>query len=145
MEFIKKQSIGFYTTVLSCIAMIVGIAYYLCNCKTKYFSNLGINKTVVVCGVIAIIGLVAYMILNEMDRSSLISNFLPIVCGVLMMIAVVAFIGSRVYGIASIITFENNAENMADLTNAFTGMIWCVAAVVLQMISSFFNIKKAEV
>ena len=38
----KKQSAGFYLTVVSAVAAIVGLIAYLVNCNTNYFKNLGV-------------------------------------------------------------------------------------------------------
>lgn len=142
MELLKKQSVGFFITILSGIVMLAGIILYFINCNTNYFSNLGINMAVVVCGVVGIVGQITYVALNEKEEVPVAAEILPIVNSALFMFATVTFIGSRVYGLASIITFENNAANMADLTNAITGMAVCLAAVILAIISSFFNVKK---
>ena len=45
MEFIKKQSAGFYLSLLTIILAFIGIMLYFGNCKTAYFSNLGMNTT----------------------------------------------------------------------------------------------------
>ena len=144
MELLKKQSAGFFITILSSIVMLVGIILYFINCNTNYFSNLGVNMVVVVCGVVGTLGQIVYVVLNEKDKISIATELLPVINSVLLMFATVTFIGSRVYGFASIITFENNAANMADLTNAITGMVVCLAAVILAIISSFFNVKKVS-
>ena len=39
-------------------------------------------------------------------------------------------------------TFENNAQNMADLKGAIIGMIVCAAALICTIISSFFKVVK---
>lgn len=142
MGFLKKQSAGFFITGLSAIVMIVGIVFYFINCNTKYFSNLGINMLVVICGIVAILGQVIYLFLCEKEMESIATVLFPIASSVLMMLAAVTFIGSRVYGMASIMTFENNASNMADLTNAMIGMALCLIAVILAMLSSFFCVRK---
>ena len=67
---------------------------------------------------------------------------IPVVCGILTAVAAIQFIGSRIAGAASIMTFESNAENMADLNNAIVAMACCVIALLLVMISSFFKVVK---
>lgn len=39
-------------------------------------------------------------------------------------------------------TFENNAQNMADLKGAIIGMIVCAVALICTIISSFFKVVK---
>ncbi len=43
MSFIKKQSVGFYFAALAVIAAVVANVFYLINCNTAYFSNLGVS------------------------------------------------------------------------------------------------------
>ena len=43
MNFIKKQAAGFYLMLLALILGTAGIVFYVINCNTAYFSNLGIS------------------------------------------------------------------------------------------------------
>jgi len=43
MNFIKKQAAGFYLTLLAMILGTAGVVFYVINCNTEYFSNLGIS------------------------------------------------------------------------------------------------------
>ena len=56
MSFIKKQSIGFYFAALAVIAAVVATVFYLINCNTAYFSNLGVNAGIVGCLIVGVIG-----------------------------------------------------------------------------------------
>jgi len=49
MNFIKKQAAGFYLTLLAMILGTAGVVFYVINCNTAYFSNLGISWGVVGC------------------------------------------------------------------------------------------------
>ena len=49
MNFIKKQAAGFYLMLLALILGTAGIVFYVINCNTAYFSNLGISWGVVGC------------------------------------------------------------------------------------------------
>ena len=55
MSFIKKQSVGFYFAALAVIAAVVATVFYLINCNTAYFSNLGVNAVIVGCLIVAIV------------------------------------------------------------------------------------------
>ena len=45
MNFIKKQAAGFYLMLLALILGTAGIVFYVINCNTAYFSNLGISRS----------------------------------------------------------------------------------------------------
>ena len=51
----KNKSLGFYITIITAILAVVGVIFYLINCNTDYFGNLGVNAGVVACMVIAIV------------------------------------------------------------------------------------------
>ena len=62
MSFIKKQSVGFYFAALAVIAAVVATVFYLINCNTAYFSNLGVNAVIVGCLIVAIVLELVYII-----------------------------------------------------------------------------------
>ena len=55
MNFIKKQAAGFYLMLLALILGTAGIVFYVINCNTAYFSNLGISWGVVGCLVAGVV------------------------------------------------------------------------------------------
>lgn len=137
----KKLTGGFYLTILSAIAAIVGLTSYLVNCGTDYFMNLGVSPVVAGCVGAAIVIQIVYVIAAQKGQKPWM-DILPVVSSVLLVVAVVMFLSVRVNGIASIMTFENNAQTMSDLTSAIVGIACCLAAAVVSIISSFFDIRK---
>ena len=121
----KKMGAGLVLSVITALVTVAGLVLYMMNCKTNYFINSGVNNAVVAC-------LAAAAILD----------ILPVACGVLTAYALIQFISSRIAAIGSIMTFENNAQNMADLKGAIIGMIVCAAALICTIISSFFKVVK---
>lgn len=142
MDFIKKQSAGFYITVLTVILAVAGVAFYLINCKTAYFRNLGVDKGLVACMILAIVLELALIVGSQILGAKIYLDILPVASAVLFVVALVIFISLRVNSIAAIMTFENNAQTMADLSSAITGMVLCLLAALFGIIASFFNIVK---
>ena len=142
MSFIKKQSVGFYFAALAVIAAVVATVFYLINCNTAYFSNLGVNAVIVGCLIVAIVLELVYIIGYNKVGVSL--DVLPLVCGALMMVAFAQFITARVNSIATILSFERNAQTMSDLSSAIIGMICCFVAILLNIIGSYFKVVKTE-
>ena len=87
-------------------------------------------------------GLVLSVITVLVTVAGLVLDIIPVACGVLTAYALIAFVGSRIAAIGSIMTFENNAQNMADLKGAIIGMIVCAVALIFTIISSFFKVVK---
>ena len=141
MSFIKKQSVGFYFAALAVIAAVVATVFYLINCNTAYFSNLGV---IVGCLIVAIVLELVYIIGYNKVGVSFVMDVLPLVCGALMMVAFAQFITARVNSIATILSFERNAQTMSDLSSAIIGMICCFVAILLNIIGSYFKVVKTE-
>ena len=87
MSFIKKQSVGFYFAALAVIAAVVATVFYLINCNTAYFSNLGVNAVIVGGLVVAILLELVYIIGYNKADASLVVDVLPVVSGALLMVA----------------------------------------------------------
>lgn len=139
----KNKSAGFYMMILTAVLAVIGVVFYLINCNTSYFSNLGVNTGLVACMVIAVILELVYVFGYKAPVSRAL-DLIPVVCGVLMMVAFVLFISVRANSIASILTFENNAQTMSDLKSAIVGMVFCLLAVIFNIVASFFKVVKDE-
>ena len=144
MSFIKKQSVGFYFAALAVIAAVAATVFYLINCNTAYFSNLGVNAVIVGGLVVAILLELVYIIGYNKADASLVVDVLPVVSGALLMVAFAQLITARVNSIATILSFERNAQTMSDLSSAIVGMICCFVAILLNIIGSFFKVVKTE-
>lgn len=137
----KKQSAGFYLTVVSAVAAIVGLIAYLVNCNTNYFKNLGVDSTIVVCAVAAVL-LQAVYVVTAQKGQKLWMDIIRVAVSVLLLVAALLFVNVRVNGIAAVMTFENNARNMADLTSAIVGIAGCLVAAIVSIVSAFFDVSK---
>lgn len=140
MIFLKKQSTGFYLTLLSAVLAGVGAAFYFVNCSTAYFSGMGVNAVVAACAIAAILAELGLILGSQFLGGNKLLDLLAVAPAVLLMVALVLFIGDRVAGIASILTFENNAQTMADLSSALAGIVCLALATVAGITASFFHI-----
>lgn len=138
----KKMGAGVILGVITILVTVAGMILYMMNCKTNYFANMGTDSAVIACLIIAAVLELVMIVASLKLGAKPVLDILPVVSGVLTAVAAVRFIGSRIAGIASIMTFENNAENMADLNNAIVGMVVCVVALVCVIFSSFFKVVK---
>lgn len=138
----KKMGAGLILNVITIVVTAAALILYMQNCKTNYFSNMGVNHTVVGCLAVSVVLEILMIVLSMKMGAKPILDAFPVACGIMTALASIQFIGSRIAGAASIMTFENNAENMADLTGAIRAMVLCVAALVCVMITSFFKVVK---
>ncbi len=138
----KKAAPGAVLMILTAAAALAALVLYIQNCKTNYFMNLGTDQSIVVCLAVCASAEILMVILSAVLGAKPYLDILPVIAGVCAATATVRFIGSRIAGAASIMTFENNAENMADLNAAIVAMAVCAAAMFCVMISSFFKAVK---
>jgi hypothetical protein len=137
----RKNSAGLFLTALSAILALVSFIAHMVNAGTAYFGNLGVSPAVAGCTVVAIVLEVVLIVVGKKGTPAW-ADVLPVVSSVLLIVATVMFISVRVNGIAAIITFENNAQNMADMTSAIVGIATCLIAAIISIIASFFDISK---
>lgn len=150
MEQTNKKASGYYLTLISIILALISVLCYLFNSSTAYFSNLGMNAPFLICIAGGILAEIFYLTVGgKAEKDKLCSGFMPtdilvLASSVLLMIATVTFIKIRVYGFASILTFEMSAQNMNDLISAAAGIVFCLAAVILSMVAASHALYQTE-
>ena len=138
----KKVGAGLVLSVITAIVTVAGMVLYMMNCKTNYFVNSGMNNAIVACLAVAAILEIVMIVASVKMGAKPVLDIIPVVCGVLTAYALIEFVSSRIAAIGSIMTFENNAQNMADLNGAIIGMVVCAIALICTIISSFFKVVK---
>lgn len=143
MSFIKRQAFGFYITILSAIAAIVGLVFYFINSRTATFGNIALNQLTIAGSIVAIVLMVVRVVLEQPRLNNPISETVCDICcvatSVLLMCSTAVFICDRVNTVASVITFAQNAQSMADLQSVIVGVVAMAAATVLSIVSSYFG------
>lgn len=136
----KRALFGTIVNILAAVAAIFGLVQYFTNAGTNYFKNLGTNPGVIAATVIAIAAILVWCFLGE--EKTTWKDILPIAAPALLMFALLTLANSRINGIAAIMTFENNAANMADLQSALEALASLAVAAVFACLASFFSVKK---
>ncbi len=137
----KNQTSGFYLNAAAAVAALVGAVGYLINCGTNYFANLGVDPMIVVCVIGSAVLLGAYVVLAQKEQK-LWMDAIPVAVSVLLMVGTLLMVVSRVNSIAAVMTFENNASNMADLVSCIVGIAGCLVATVVSIVAAFHDIRK---
>ncbi|MCD8342703.1 MAG: hypothetical protein LUC87_11265 [Clostridiales bacterium] len=137
----KNKSAGFLMTIITLIVSVVGLVAYLVNTGTSYFSNLGVSPVVAGCAGAAVAALLVYLIVDGKSNKTW-ADILPVAASALLMISAIMLVSVRVAGIASIMTFENNASNMSDMTGAIIAIAVLLVAAILSIVSAFFDVSK---
>lgn len=142
MKVIKKQAAGFYLTILAIILAGLGMVFYLINCRTDYFCNLGINGGLVLSGAAAVVLLILWLMIAQRPVQKIYFDILPVLSSVLLMIMFTIFLSVRISSAASILSFERNAQTMADLNSALAGIGCSFLALLAGLIAAFFDVVK---
>lgn len=143
MDFLKKQSGGFFTASISAVLAVFGLIFYLVNCGTAYFSSWGVNALIVVGGLLSIAALATWVVLAS-NKSIWFADALPILSAVFLTLAFALFVNDRAGSVASIMTFENNEQNMADLSSALIGMVLYFLSLIMSIVASFGEIRPKQ-
>lgn len=112
MSSTNKKGAGLILSLLTAVAGAVGLGFCIVNAGTDSFRKIGTSPVVIGCAVIAILALVLRVVLDKKLT------------------------------IASIMTFTNNAQTMADLSSAIYGTAALLIAVVLNIIAAFTNVNE---
>lgn len=139
-----KKAFGYYLRIITAVLTVIGLIAYFINSNTAYFQNIEINSVIVISTIVAIIlcGLVIFV--DKIKLSKIIEDFIPVIVGVLLVYSTVLLVSSRVNSIASIITFNNNAQNMSDMSSAIVAIAFLLFAVIINIVSSFFEVAKSK-
>ena len=136
-----KMAVGTIFTCLSAILGVIGFIFYIINTNTAYFSNNGKSTAVIACVLLGVACEVVYVVLTR-NGNSMVTDLLPILSIVFLLAGTLNFAASRIAGIASIMTFEMNEQNMADLQSAIIGMVLLLIASIVMIIGNFFDTRK---
>ena len=140
MTSTNKKGAGLILSLLTAIAGVVGLVFCMVKANTDSCRAVGTSPIVIGCAVIAILALVLRVVLDK--KLALAADAMSVVAGITLVVAAVQFISPRVNTIASIMTFTNNAQTMADLSSAIYGTATLLIAVVLNIIAAFTNVNK---
>ena len=77
---LKKQTAGFYISLLTVLTTVISIIFYLINCKTEYFANYGMNGWIVICLIIAAAIEVAYILGSNKKEMKKYFEIFPSIC-----------------------------------------------------------------
>lgn len=138
MSSTNKKGAGLILSLLTAVAGAVGLAFCIVNAGTDSFRKIGTSPVVIGCAVIAILALVLRVVLDK--KLTIAADAMSVVAGITLVVAAAQFISPRVNTIASIMTFTNNAQTMADLSSAIYGTAALLIAVVLNIIAAFTNV-----
>ena len=147
MKALKNLSLGFYVGVLAFIVEVVALVFYFINQGTVTFGNLPLNMVTVVGGVIALAIQLLILVLGQLRASNktgvgVLLDLAYVVEAVLIVWGATVFFADRINLFSSVMTFNRNAQSLADMNSALYGIGAMFAAAVLVILSSFMRVSK---
>lgn len=169
MEFIKKQGIGTWVSLISVVLAVVAMIVYgvatnvgadllIANGSEFFYESKGnatMNASVVTCGVLALVLLVGAIVASQFKFDGVVAKVVDIVVGVarilfpiFITIALLAFLSGSFTGLGW--TFFSNAEldiNPDAVTTgktAIAGLIIFGVAMVAGLVAPFFAVVKED-
>ena len=143
MKALKNLSLGFYVGVLAFIVEVVALVFYFINQGTVTFGNLPLNMVTVVGGVIALAIQLLILVLGQL-RASNKTGVGVLLEAVLIVWGATVFFADRINLFSSVMTFNRNAQSLADMNSALYGIGAMFAAAVLVILSSFMRVSKNQ-
>ena len=149
MTFLKKQSFGFYASLVVCVLAIISVALYSANASGGYYNDS--NSLVVFLTVMGIVLVALSLVLAQIaDKSYALEKLCDLVrvaipCFIIA--ACLVFLSARVYSYGIIFFSDLEAGNAAAMeaaTQSVTAVVFYVITAVLSAVTAFFAIKKAD-
>lgn len=151
-QFLKKQSAGFWFSIVTFILEVIALCFYIANSLNSYFNDLQAQS--VLMTVIAIVVEAGIIIVSQVlgEKRWLDIGFLLV--PVLLAVSLMIFISNRVTAMGIILGSNLAKGDMTAhnaLNQAFMGFGAYFAAIVISLVSSFLgqgkrssNAQKAE-
>lgn len=151
MEFIKKQSIAFYVSVVAVILAVVSLIIYAINSGNVYFSDVHTGTAILVMTVFAIILDLAVIVASQFFKDNkiikVVMDVAMVVITILLMCSLMLFVKDRVYYMAIVFGSELESDNPAAwsaMYQSIVGMIFYAITIILSIVAAFFNFRKAD-
>lgn len=137
-EFLKKQRIAFYASLISALFGLVGVILYIACANGGYYNDLKIY--IIALFAAAILGAVALIYIGEKYGNNSKWRLLHIVVVALFTITLMAILNARVFSFAILLGSDleaSNAEAYTRLYYSIASMISILLADISSIIGSF--------
>ncbi len=148
MEFLKKQTVGFFAYIVVAIMAVITLGIYVSNVNAAYYKDM--NSTVLVMMVIAVLLIAVTLVLPQYASGKavdLVVDIARIATSVLIISAGVMFISMRLESFGYIFGSNlemGNEEAFTAANQAVLGIILFVVTWVISVIAAFFSVTKKK-
>lgn len=153
MDFIKKQGLAFWISIVAVIISIIAFIIYLVNGAMDGYFKGSTSGGVVTMSILAIMFIAGAMILSQFKFEGTLNTVMKIITGALLIAAAVfliaallMFVSDRIQGLSyiygpvdeSVKDGIQTTENMNSASTAVTGFIFYGIAWLFAVIAPFF-------
>jgi hypothetical protein len=139
-QFLKKQSTGFFFSIVTIIVALIALLVYVKNGFNPYYNDF--NSKIVILTIVAIVAEIIFIVLVETIGEKRWLDIMYLIPPILLGISAVAFISIRVESAGIILGSElekGNALASNALLQAFIGIGLYLVAMITSFIKSFHS------
>lgn len=155
MEFIKKQRVAFYASIVAVIMALVSVIIYGVNTTSEYYAASGsavVSGLVVSFTILAMVLLLGRVVIEEIfagDKPLVkhLTAFMVLAACVFLASAFFAYVGERVYDIAIVLASDLEAGNQSAtdaVMQTIAGFVLYGITLIIAIVSAFFSVKKSD-
>ncbi len=140
----KKATKSLIWNIIILAFTLFGLILYIANCNSIYFKKFGVNTSIIVFIVLALIVEIALLIIafiKENKFKNILSDAMSIIIPIFVILAVAYLLDARIYYAATILTYEKTNQNVQDLIPALVSLGSLLTSFILSIVFSFITKK----
>lgn len=151
LDFIKKQWIAFYMTIVVVVLAIVSLAIYGSNAANEYFgtaANGGVFALTIIAIVLDIAVIIAAQFFKDNKIAKYATDVVLVLVSLFLVMAFMSFVSDRVYYLAVVYGSDLEEGNQAAFDavgQTIVGFVMYGITILLSIASAFFNVTRKEI
>lgn len=140
----KKATKSLIWNIIILAFTLFGLILYIANCNSIYFKKFGVNTSIILFIVLALVVEIALLIIafiKENKFKNILSDAMSIIIPIFVILAVAYLLDARIYYAATILTYEKTNQNVQDLIPALVSLGLLLTSFILSIVFSFITKK----
>lgn len=140
----KKATKSLIWNIIILAFTLFGLILYIANCNSIYFKKFGVNTSIILFIVLALVVEIALLIIafiKENKFKNILSDAMSIIIPIFVILAVAYLLDARIYYAATILTYEKTNQNVQDLIPALVSLGSLLTSFILSIVFSFITKK----
>lgn len=140
----KKATKSLMWNIIILAFTLFGLISYIANCNSIYFKKFGVNTSIILFIVLALVVEIALLIIvfiKENKLKNILSDAMSIIIPIFIILAIAYLLDARIYYAATILTYEKTNQNVQDLIPALVSLGLLLTSFILSIVFSFITKK----